>query len=135
MNTYRSMLPAAIVSLLAASHAAGAPLCKPELTVKDVTFSPIHNLQRTWTARIAVDAARCATESGRFQVNFVRLKETAPDMDFTEQFSWTAHQNPPRPAVWEVLISVAMKSPPGGQMETSVPGTIPRAVAKPPPGT
>jgi len=90
MKMLQSVLPAVIVSLLAATHAAGAPLCKPELTIKDVTFSPIHNLQRTWTARIAVDAARCATESGRFQVNFVRLKEIAPDMDFNEQFSWTA---------------------------------------------
>ena len=90
MKMLQSVLPAVIVSLLAATHAAGAPLCKPELTIKDVTFSPIHNLQRTWTARIAVDAVRCATESGRFQVNFVRLKEIAPDMDYTEQFSWTA---------------------------------------------
>jgi len=90
MKAHQAVLPAIIVSLLAVSHAAGAPVCKPELTVKDVTFSPIHNLQRTWTARIAVDAARCATESGHFQVKFVRLKETAPDIDFAEQFSWTA---------------------------------------------
>ena len=37
MTTHRSLLSAVIASLLTVSHAAGAPLCKPELTIKDVT--------------------------------------------------------------------------------------------------
>jgi hypothetical protein len=89
MTTRRSLLSAVIASLLAASPAIGAPLCKPEFTIKDVTFFPIRNQHRTWSARIAVDAARCATDAGRFAVDFVRFKETAPDMRFTEQFTWT----------------------------------------------
>jgi hypothetical protein len=87
MKAHRSMLVGVIV--FAASHAAAAPLCRPELTIKEVAFSPIHDLHRTWSARIAVDASRCATVSGRFAVDFVRFKETAPDMRFTEQFGWT----------------------------------------------
>jgi hypothetical protein len=48
----------------------------------------MRSLQRVWTARVDVDASRCATSSGRFDINFIRLKETAPDLPFTEQFTW-----------------------------------------------
>ena len=37
---------------------------------------------------MAVDAAQCAATFGRFDINFVRLKETAPDLAFTERFAW-----------------------------------------------
>ncbi len=89
MTVHRPVLASILVSLLAAPHAAAAPLCRPDLTIKEVTFTPIHDLHRTWSARIAVDASRCATASGRFAVDFVRFKETAPDIHFTEQFRWT----------------------------------------------
>ena len=46
-------------------------------------------MQRTWTAQILVDAARCATASGRFTIHFIRLKEDAPDAPFSEEFGWT----------------------------------------------
>ncbi len=88
MRPHRKALFAAIFTLLCASHAAGAPVCKPDLTVADVMFSQIHRLQRVWSARILVDASRCASDHGNFEIKFVRLKETAPDMRFTEQFSW-----------------------------------------------
>ena len=89
MNAHQSILPAVIITLLTVPHAAAAPLCKPQLVINEVTFSPMHQQQRTWTARITVDASPCATASGRFQVNFVRLKEIGPDLLFTEQFTWT----------------------------------------------
>jgi hypothetical protein len=68
------------------------PICKPLLTVQNVAFSPMHQWRRTWTARIAVDASRCVTAAGRFSIDFVRLKEDAPDLRFREQFAWTPGQ-------------------------------------------
>jgi hypothetical protein len=39
---------------------------------------------------MSVDASRCTATSGRFEITFNRLKETAPDMKFVERFTWTA---------------------------------------------
>jgi hypothetical protein len=89
MKLHRSILPAVIVATLAAGPGYGAPACKPGLAVTDIMFSQVHRLQRIWSARIAVDASRCATDYGAFDIAFVRLKETAPDMRFTERFDWT----------------------------------------------
>jgi len=75
--------------LVGAPPATGEPICKPTLAVRAVYFSDIELDQRTWSVRIAVDAARCATASGRFNIRFVRLKEDAPDESFREQFGWT----------------------------------------------
>ena len=73
-----------------AASAAGDRICKPALTFADVKFSPVdrETMQRTWTATVLVDAARCATSSGRFEILFARLKENAPEVDFTEVFEW-----------------------------------------------
>jgi hypothetical protein len=85
-------LLAGVVALLGVPQAMGEPLCKPDLVVKDVKFSEMHLWQRVWTARIAVDASRCASASGRFSIDFVRLKEIGPDLRFTEQFTWRPGQ-------------------------------------------
>ena len=37
---------------------------------------------------LAVDASHCVTTSGRFDITFVRMKENAPDLPFTETFTW-----------------------------------------------
>ena len=87
-----SLLLAGVIILLGAPHALGASQCKPAVTVKEYEFSPVRMSQRTWTARIAVDASPCATASGRFNVDFVRTKEDAPDLRFTQQFTWTPGQ-------------------------------------------
>jgi hypothetical protein len=63
-------------------------LCRPTLSFEDVRFSPEHNLQRTWTAALAVDASSCATSSGRFDLVVTREKENAPDLQFLERFTW-----------------------------------------------
>jgi hypothetical protein len=70
----------------------GAPLCKPALVVKEYQFAEPRPSQRVWAARIAVDASHCATPSGPFNVDFVRLKENAPDLRFTQQFTWKPGQ-------------------------------------------
>jgi hypothetical protein len=41
---------------------------------------------------LAVDASRCAASSGKFAINFVRLKEMGIALRFTEWFEWTPEQ-------------------------------------------
>jgi len=90
VNRHRLAQTAAAVLLFSvgATNVLGAPLCRPALAVKDTTFSAIHQWRRTWTAHITVDGARCAAASGHFNIRFVRLKEDAPDLLFTESFTW-----------------------------------------------
>jgi len=87
-----SALLAGIVVLFSVTQTVGQTLCKPVLTSKEVRFSDIRAQQRAWTALLAVDASRCATTFGRFSINFTRLKETGPDLLFTEQFAWSPGQ-------------------------------------------
>jgi hypothetical protein len=81
---------ALLVGLGDGASAAGDRICKPALSFADVKLSPVdrETMQRTWTATVLVDAARCATSSGRFEILFARLKENAPELDFTEAFEW-----------------------------------------------
>ena len=77
---------------LGLTPALAAPLCKPVIGFKEVRFSPTQpeTMERTWSATLSVDASRCATTSGRFEILFSRLKENAPEADFTERFTWKA---------------------------------------------
>jgi hypothetical protein len=84
----RSIFLAATLVLAVTMPAVAGPLCRPALAVKDVRFSDIRQSQRVWTARVDVDASRCATRSGRFEVEFTRVKETGLDVTFSEAFSW-----------------------------------------------
>ncbi len=70
--------------------AVAAPFCKPVIGLKEVRFSPtqLETMERTWSATLAVDASRCATTSGRFEILFTRLKENAPEIEFSEPFVW-----------------------------------------------
>lgn len=79
---------AGIVAGLAATQSLAAPLCTPDLAITGTHLSEMRAMQRTWTARIAVDASQCAATSGRFFVRFVRLKEVGPDLPFSEAFTW-----------------------------------------------
>jgi hypothetical protein len=63
--------------------------CKPLLKIDEVRFSEVQSLQRIWTAVLLVDTYNCATFHGRFDIDFIRLKETAGDMQFTKQLTWT----------------------------------------------
>jgi hypothetical protein len=84
----RSILLAATLVFAAAMPAVAAPLCRPALAVNEVRFSDIQQAQRVWTARVDVDASRCAARSGRFDIEFTRLKETGLDVTFSQAFSW-----------------------------------------------
>ena len=88
---YRHRISTALTTgivLLAASPSPGAPICRPHLSVKAVRVSEVQNLQRTWTATLNVDASRCSADSGGFDIHFVREKENAPELAFSESFTW-----------------------------------------------
>jgi len=93
------ILLATAVMLGGAVHARAAPECKPVIGFKHVQFSVVQpeTLERRWTARLSVDALRCATTSGRFGIMFTRQKENAPEFDFAEQFVW-------KPGITEVSV-------------------------------
>jgi hypothetical protein len=85
-------LLASALMLLGASHASGGRICKPVLTFKEVQLSKMQppTLERKWTATVVTDASPCATTAGYFKVGFSRLKEGAPEIDFQEEFIWSA---------------------------------------------
>jgi hypothetical protein len=84
-----------VIALLGAglTPAAAVPLCKPVLAFKEVRFSPTQpeTMERIWSATLSVDASPCGTTTGRFEILFSRLKENAPEADFTEAFTWKPH--------------------------------------------
>jgi hypothetical protein len=93
MNRLRlPVLLASVFTLASVAHAAaGQPVCRPILAFKNVLLSPMQppTLERRWTATVAVDASRCATDSaGYFEIGFSRFKETGAELDFHEQFIW-----------------------------------------------
>lgn len=81
-----------LILLIGVTQAVSEQICKPALVLKDVQFSEMRppTLVRRWTAIVSVDASRCATTVGYFEVGFSRLKETAPELEFREQFIWSA---------------------------------------------
>ena len=79
---------AIVLIALGATPAASQPLCKPVVSSKSARSFAGLNQQRRWTAVFAVDASRCATTSGTFDVDFVREKEVGPDLEFTQRFIW-----------------------------------------------
>jgi hypothetical protein len=87
----RTIFCALLASGLGWTASVGAGPCKPDLTVKDIRFSEMQapNMERKWTAQIAVDASHCAANSaGYFEIVFTRLLEIGPDLEFREQFVW-----------------------------------------------
>lgn len=69
--------------------------CKPTLSFRNVreVRRPIPPLiPWTWRATIGADARFCATRSGGFEIDFVRIKEYSTDLQFTERFRWNAGQ-------------------------------------------
>jgi hypothetical protein len=76
-----------------ASAVAGA-VCKPTLTVTNARLSEMRlpSLERRWTAMVSADARRCATTAGYFEIGIERQKETGFEVEFREQFIWSAPQ-------------------------------------------
>ena len=88
-----ALLLACLFAWPAASLAAVA--CKPLLTIKNVReIRPSKPPVRpwVWTATIVADSAYCANVRGAFEIDFIRTKEDAPDLQFTEAFQWTSGQ-------------------------------------------
>jgi hypothetical protein len=86
-------LLASLLAWPAASLAAVA--CKPLLTIKtvrEIRASKPPLRPWVWTATIVADGAHCATAKGAFEIDFIRAKEDAPDLQFTEKFQWTSGQ-------------------------------------------
>jgi hypothetical protein len=100
MHSFRAF--ALIVGMLSlnAPQSLAQETCIPALTIKEARISEVSHLQRTWTGVLAVDAARCATASGAFQIAFTRLKEFGPDTSFTERFSWGEGQTEVSLDIW-----------------------------------
>lgn len=67
-----------------------APLCRPALAIAQARLSDTQpeTMERRWTALVSVDASRCATATGRFDILFSRQKENSPEAGFVEQFTW-----------------------------------------------
>jgi hypothetical protein len=89
MRIRSALLIAAIGALPAWPVAIAAPKCKPDLSLNQYEVAPRPMSVRTWTGRIDVDASRCASASGQFNVDFVRGKADLPDQRFTRQLAWT----------------------------------------------
>jgi len=93
MRACTSAFVGAIVGLAAVTQSIGQNLCRPALTLNEVEFSAIMppTLERTWSAVVSVDASACTENSkGYFDIVFTRLSENAPDLEFREQFAWSA---------------------------------------------
>jgi hypothetical protein len=100
------MHPSRLLAALATTFVLCAPTqtmaqipCKPVLAFKEVRFSEPQNYLRKWTGVVSVDATRCASSSGLFEIKFVRLKEMGPDLLFTKWFTW-------RPGLVEVVLDL-----------------------------
>lgn len=81
----------AIGSFVLAGPARAQPACKPLLsvqTVREALASAIPSRERTWQATLATDIRYCATRNGIFEIDFIRTKDNAPDLQFTEKFRW-----------------------------------------------
>jgi hypothetical protein len=98
----RKALTTCLFAAMAAGDAQPAITCKPILSIKNVRQlrAPIASQSWTWTAIITADASYCATASGRFEIDFIRIKEHAPDLQFTETYQWF-------PGRFEVAVELA----------------------------
>ena len=88
--SHRSILLAVGLVLLGVMQAVAGNLCKPILSLRGVRISEAHEMHRTWTGVLVADASPCSTTSGQFDVEFTRLKEVAPDLQFVERFTWVS---------------------------------------------
>ena len=91
--SHQSILLAASLVLLSATQAVAGKLCKPVLSLRDVRISEAREMHRTWTGVLVADASPCSSTSGQFDIQFTRLKETAPDLQFMERFTWVSGQS------------------------------------------
>src|ERR1700730_11366062 len=82
------------IGFVSVMQAVAQQTCRPALAFKEVRLSEMKppTLERKWTAVLSVDASRCATTSGRFEIVFSRLKEIGTQIEFREQFMWQSDE-------------------------------------------
>lgn len=81
----------------------GQPLCRPMIRLGNAHISAIDaaTMRRTWRATASIDASACKPRTGgRFDIDFVQLKENGPDLVSNRSFAW-------RTTPIEVAIDVA----------------------------
>ena len=86
-----SWLVAGIIGLINVTQAVGHEECRPALAFKKVNFSEMKppTLERKWTALVPDDTSRrVASSAGPFEIVFTRPKETGPEIEFRERFTW-----------------------------------------------
>lgn len=93
-RAFTALLACALIGL-GATRAPSAITCKPILSIKNVreiraASSPIKPW--VWKATVVADTDFCATDSGAFEIDFVRIKEYSPDVQFTEKYRWGTGQ-------------------------------------------
>jgi hypothetical protein len=88
------------VVVFTATPNAAQQMCTPALTVTKASISEARNRLRTWTGVLTVDASPCSSTSGKFEVEFTRLKENAPDLRFVERFTWASGQTKVSLEIW-----------------------------------
>ena len=93
----RTLASLSVCALVASSatDALAAVTCKPILSIRNVR--ELRTAERPlepwiWKATIAADASHCATRSGTFEIDFIRIKEYSLDVQFTEKYRWSAGQ-------------------------------------------
>src|SRR3954468_15838944 len=88
-ETYGSAL-AVLWICAGVAPAMAQPSCEPAIAIIETRFSQVIQSKRFWSAKLNVDASRCASASGNFSIGFLRLSETAPDLEFAEPLAWHA---------------------------------------------
>src|SRR5215475_409158 len=88
-------MAAIVLTVTFANEAQAQRICKPVIAFTEAHYSPteLPKLERAWTVAFTVDASACATGSGTFSILFTVWKENAPDIEFTEAFSWKKDLN------------------------------------------
>jgi hypothetical protein len=83
-----------VIANMMATDAMAVVTCKPILSVKNVEDVRTSTAPQpwTWNATIHANPTFCATRSGTFEIDFVRIKEYAPDLQFTAKFQWVSGQ-------------------------------------------
>jgi hypothetical protein len=86
---------AAIIGTLALAvgiaRAAPEGFCRPRLELNpNRSISGVFPQERIWKAELTGDASHCKEESGLFQLQIMRLKDNAPDLDFLVTEQWRA---------------------------------------------
>jgi hypothetical protein len=75
----------------AVDSAAPETFCRPHLELNPFRSIPgVFLHERVWKAELTGNASQCREESGLFQLQITRWKESAPDLDFLVTEVWQA---------------------------------------------